>query len=203
MYMSYQQYLSKDLILRPVIKEIGTLPLITPSLDVYKDLLETIVSQQLSVRVADVIWKRFESLFDNNYPGMQEVVDMPIERMREVGLSNAKAQYIKNIAQYWIDHKLNQEIVSSLPDSELSPLLLAIKWVWPWTVEMMLMFSLGREDVFSVGDLGIQTAMIWLYDLSWSNTKAIKERMLEISNQRKPYRSYACRYLRKWKDMKK
>lgn len=201
--MSYQKILSRDPVLASVIKHVGALTDIVPSEDIYKDLLETIVSQQLSVKVADVIRKRFLQLFDDGYPHIIQVIDYPLEKMRAVWLSNSKAQYIKNIALYWQEHNLTQSHLLELNDDDLWSLLLAIKGVGPWTVEMMLMFCVWREDIFSVGDLGIQTAMIDLYALDPSQPKQLKQDMIRISDNRRPYRSYACRYLRKWKDRKK
>jgi len=81
-------------------------------------------------------------------------------------------------------------------------LLTQIKGVGKWTVEMLLMFTLGREDVFAVDDLGIQQAMIRLYKLDNTNKKALKEKMLLLSAKWSPYRTYACLHLWQWKDDK-
>jgi len=201
--MSYKKILSRDPILAWVINQLDPLTDIVASQDIYKDLLETIVSQQLSVKVADVIRKRFLQLFQDGYPHATQIINYPLEQLRAVWLSNSKAQYLKNIALYWQEHKLTQSGLLKLSDDTLWSLLLAIKGVGPWTVEMMLMFSVWREDIFSVWDLGIQTAMINLYNLDPSQPKQLKQDMIRISDNRKPYRSYACRYLRKWKDRKK
>ena len=79
-------------------------------------------------------------------------------------------------------------------------LLVQIKGVGKWTVEMLLMFSLGREDVFAVDDLGIQQAMIKIYRLEELDKKALKTKMLELSKKWSPYRTYACLHLWQWKD---
>ena len=139
--MSYKKILSRDPVLVPVMKHVGPLTDIIPSQDIYKDLLETIVSQQLSVKVADVIWKRFLQLFPDGYPHATQIITYPLEQMRAVGLSNSKAQYLKNIALYRQEHKLTQSSLLKLSDHDLGSLLLAIKGVGPRTVEMMLMFS--------------------------------------------------------------
>ncbi|HRB56247.1 MAG TPA: hypothetical protein PLR36_07710, partial [Ferruginibacter sp.] len=75
-----------------------------------------------------------------------------------------------------------------------------IKGIGQWTAEMQLMFTLGREDVFSTGDLGIQQAMTRLYKLDAGNKKTLQEQMLSIAEKWRPYRTYACRYLWDWKD---
>lgn len=78
--------------------------------------------------------------------------------------------------------------------------LTTIKGVGKWTVEMLLMFTLGREDVFAVDDLGIQQAMTKLYNLDNSDKKAMKEKMIRLSSKWTPYRTYACLHLWAWKD---
>ena len=87
-----------------------------------------------------------------------------------------------------------------MTDDEVMDFLLPIKGVGRWTVEMQLMFALGREDVFAVDDLGIQQAMIKLYKLKTDDKKQLRERMLKISEKWKPYRTYACMHLWRYKD---
>ncbi|MFX7824644.1 DNA-3-methyladenine glycosylase 2 family protein, partial [Acinetobacter baumannii] len=85
-------------------------------------------------------------------------------------------------------------------NEEIIDLLVEIKGVGKWTVEMLLMFSLGREDVFAVDDLGIQQAMCKLYKIDVTDKKIMKEKMLKISAKWSPYRTYACLHLWRWKD---
>jgi DNA-3-methyladenine glycosylase II len=87
-------------------------------------------------------------------------------------------------------------------NEEIIDLLTQIKGIGKWTVEMILMFTLGREDVFAVDDLGIQQAITKLYNLDSSDKKLMKEKMLQISAKWSPYRTFACRYLWGWKDAK-
>lgn len=87
-----------------------------------------------------------------------------------------------------------------MSNEEFVAFITQIKGIGQWTAEMQLMFTLGREDVFSTGDLGIQQAMIRLYKLDGSNKKNLQIQMLEIAEKWKPYRTYACRYLWDWKD---
>ena len=89
-----------------------------------------------------------------------------------------------------------------MSNEEIIELLTQIKGVGKWTVEMLLMFTLGREDVFAVDDLGIQQAMIRLYKLDPTDKKALKEKMLQLSAKWSPYRTYACLHLWQWKDEK-
>jgi DNA-3-methyladenine glycosylase II len=87
-----------------------------------------------------------------------------------------------------------------MSDTEIIDYLTQIKGVGRWTTEMLLMFSLKREDVFACDDLGIQMAMAGLYDLDMNNRKKLKADMISIAEQWSPYRTYACMYLWKWKD---
>jgi DNA-3-methyladenine glycosylase II len=163
-------------------------------------LCASIMSQQLSTKVARVIYHRFLELFEGAEPTPEQIVATPFEKLRAIGLSNAKAQYVLNVAQFAIDHQLTDKKLKKMNNEEIIELLTQIKGVGRWTVEMLLMFTLGREDLFSADDYGIQTAMKRLYKLDDSNKKEFKEKMLKISQKCAPYRTYACLYLWHWKD---
>ena len=87
-----------------------------------------------------------------------------------------------------------------MDNEDVTDLLTQIKGVGKWTVEMILMFTLGREDVFAIDDLGIQQSITKLYKLDSTDKKLMKEKILLISSKWSPYRTYACRYLWGWKD---
>ena len=87
-----------------------------------------------------------------------------------------------------------------MSNEEIIDLLVQIKGIGRWSVEMLLMFTLGREDVFAVDDLGIQQAMTKIYKLEHLDKKSLKEKMLKLSDKWSPYRTYACLHLWKWKD---
>lgn len=158
------------------------------------------MSQQLSTKVAKVIYHRFLDLYGGEEPTPEQIVATPFDTLRAVGLSNAKTQYVLNVAQFAIDHKLDDKRLKKMKDEEIISLLTQIKGVGKWTVEMLLMFTLGREDIFSVDDYGIQVAMKNIYKLDDSNKKELREKMLKISKKWTPYRTYACLHLWHWKD---
>ena len=133
---------------------------------------------------------------------MDDILSIPRETLRSIGLSEAKARYVHNVAQYLIDKQMDDAWFHQATNDEVIELLTEIKGVGKWTVEMLLMFTLGREDVFAVDDLGIQQAMTKLYDLDTTDKKALKKQMLAISENWAPYRTYACFYLWKYKDGK-
>lgn len=160
------------------------------------------MSQQLSTKVADVIFKRFLELYNGEEPSPQQIVDTPFDKLRGIGLSNAKVNYVQNVAQYVIEHKADDKMLHKMSNEEVIEFLTPIKGVGKWTVEMLLMFTLGREDVFAVDDLGIQQAMAKVYKLDVADKKGLREKMLKISAKWAPYRTYACFYLWKYKDTK-
>ncbi len=163
-------------------------------------LCASIMSQQLSTKVADVIYRRFLALYNDKEPSPQQIIDMPFDTLRSIGLSNAKTNYVKNVARFEIDFGMSAAKLNKMSNEEVIEYLTQIKGVGRWTVEMLLMFALGREDVFAVDDLGIQNAMIKLYRLDNSDKKLLKEKLIKISDKWSPYRTYACLHLWQWKD---
>jgi DNA-3-methyladenine glycosylase II len=196
--MAYQQHLSKDKKLAKIIGNDSHQLVMQKNIPLR--LMASILSQQLSTKVAAVIYTRFIALFNGKEPKPQQVLDTPNETLRAIGLSNAKVGYVKNVAEFCLENKINDRALQKLSNEAIIDLFVQIKGVGKWTVEMLLMFSLGREDVFAVDDLGIQQAMIKLYQLDVADKKAMKTNMLQIAEKWSPYRTYACLHLWKWKD---
>jgi len=169
--------------------------------DVYLYLCYSIMSQQLSTKVADVIRKRFLNLFPSK-PSADQILATSHETLRSIGLSGAKANYVHNVARFSIESGVDQKKLAKMNNEEVIEYLTKIKGVGRWTVEMLLIFTLGREDVFAVDDLGIQQAMIKVYKLDKSDKKKLQADMLRISSRWSPYRSYACLHLWRHKDTK-
>jgi DNA-3-methyladenine glycosylase II len=192
-------HLNKEATIRPLLTAIEV-PELIPSGRVYYDLLSSIVSQQLSVKVADVIFKRFISLFPDNYPHPRYVLAIESDTLRSVGLSGQKAGYLQNVAKFAIDNDLQNIDWDSMRDKEIISFLTQIKGVGKWTVQMLLMFTLSRPDIFPVDDLGIQQAMQRLFTIEELNPRLLKIRMTELSEPWKPWRTIACQYLWRWKD---
>jgi DNA-3-methyladenine glycosylase II len=163
-------------------------------------LCASIMSQQLSTKVAEVIYKRFLALYDGKEPTPAQILDTPFETLRGIGLSNAKVRYVQNVARFAIEHGMDEKKLGKMTNDEVIEYLTQIKGIGRWTVEMLLMFTLGREDVFAVDDLGIQNAMIRLYKLDRDDKKQFKDNLMRISLKWSPYRTYACLHLWHWKD---
>jgi DNA-3-methyladenine glycosylase II len=199
--MSYITHLEKDKKLRAVLATQDPFELKIRK-NIPLRLCASIMSQQLSTKVAAVIFKRFLEIYGRKEPTPKQILDTPLETLRGIGLSNAKALYVLNVAHFCIEHRIDDRKLKKMSNDEIIDLLTAIKGVGKWTVEMLLMFTLGREDVFAIDDYGIQSAMKKLYALDDSNKKDYRQNLLRISEKWSPYRTYACMHLWNWKDEK-
>jgi DNA-3-methyladenine glycosylase II len=198
-FMDYIIHLSKDKKLAKLIDNSEPIKLKSHK-NICLRLCASIMSQQLSTKVAKVIYHRFLELYGGDEPTPQQIVETPFDQLRTIGLSNAKTQYVLNVARFAIDNDLSDKRFRKMGDEEIIELLTQIKGVGRWTVEMLLMFTLGREDLFAVDDYGIQMAMKKLYKLDDSNKKEFKEKMANIARKWAPYRTFACLLLWRWKD---
>ena len=197
--MHYISHLSRDKKLKKLIDG-GEPHTLKKRKNICNYLCASIMSQQLSTKVATVIHNRFLALYAGKEPTARQIIETPFETLRGIGLSNAKVNYVKNVAQFELDFGMDAKKLQRMDNEEVIAYLTPIKGVGRWTVEMLLMFALGREDVFAVDDLGIQNAMIRLYKLDTSDKKKLKEAMINVSTKWSPYRTYACVHLWRWKD---
>ncbi|MBI1422335.1 MAG: DNA-3-methyladenine glycosylase 2 family protein [Gammaproteobacteria bacterium] len=193
-----KQYLIKqDRKLRPLIARIP-FPSARRNRDVYATLLHSIIAQQLSVKAADTIHARVLALFPENYPEPSLLRRMPVARLRAAGLSRQKTEYLKSIARFAMEEGMAYSDLAKRSDEQIIEQLTQIHGVGRWTVEMLLIFSFNRRDVFSVDDVGIQNAMRALYGLDQTG-KAFKLALLDIAEHWRPYRAIVCKYLWRWK----
>jgi DNA-3-methyladenine glycosylase II len=188
-------YLSKaDPVLAPVISKAG-LPTITPHKNYYQELVESIVSQQLSVKAARTIMNRFLALFpDDNFPAPDQILGKTVEEMRAVGLSRQKATYIQDLAVKVIEGTVRFNHLDTLSNEEVIAELTQIKGVGVWTVHMFLMFCMGRLDVLPTGDLGIKNGIYKLYSLKEKPSVEGMEK-IALKNKWHPYESVASWYI--------
>jgi DNA-3-methyladenine glycosylase II len=197
--MEYIRHLSLDARMAAVIRKTGPVRVVRRP-DVCLYLCRSIVAQQLSTKVASIIESRLTGLLSASIPTPDAVLSVSKERLRSIGLSATKADYLHNVARYFRDLSLEDAVFRKLDDESVIQLLTEIKGVGRWTAEMTLMFSLGRKDVFSPDDYGIQQAMVRLYDLEGGNRRMFKTEMERIAMAWSPYRTYACLHLWKSKD---
>lgn len=177
---------------------IHPVPSFAPHTNYYQALVESIVSQQLSVKAAAAIVKRFQELFGTEFPTPAEILSHDIETYRSVGLSRQKAGYIRDLAEKVEDNTIQFDHLDSLGNREIIEELTQIKGVGVWTVHMFLMFCMGRLDVFPVGDLGIRNGMHALYRLEPKPTPEAMEHIAELY-QWHPYESVASWYV--WRSL--
>lgn len=190
------KHLSKDKKLEGLIKKQGKIDFKEEKRDLFYDLIDTIISQQLSGKAATTIFDRFKKLFKSKkFPLPKDVLKIPDEKIRACGISFAKIKYIKVLCQDIIDKKLILDKLPLLSDEDVIKELVKVKGIGKWSAEMILMFSLKRMDVFSVGDLGLRTAVSKLYNVDREDLKGIEKISLKWS----PYRTIASRYL--WKSL--
>jgi DNA-3-methyladenine glycosylase II len=196
--MEHLAHLNRDKRLKSVIEKQEAVKLV-PSKNIDLYLWYSIMSQQLSTKVAAVIRKRFMELYEGK-PEPVAILATNVEDLRKIGLSNAKTNYIHNIARFSLDQGMNFRKLNKMNNEEVIEYLTQIKGVGRWTAEMLLMFALGREDVFAVDDLGIQNAMRKLYKLKEMEKKELRKALQRIAEKWSPYRTYACMYLWRWKN---
>ena len=179
--------------MQKLIKVYG-LPNFKSNMDYFQSLLKYIVFQQLNWKAANTIHQRLINLSPNNKVTPQRIVKLKNEEMVQVGLSFQKIDYIKNLADFFSNNIFDCNTVRKMSDKEISAKLIEIKGIGQWTVDMFLIFSLMREDVFPSGDLAIQKGFCILNDL---DSKPSIDEINESSKLWKPYRTIASWYL--WK----
>ncbi|CAN5129268.1 DNA-3-methyladenine glycosylase [soil metagenome] len=163
-----------------------------PRTDYFAALCESIVGQQISTKAGDAIWGRFCTLFPDKKVTVEKAVTLQVEMLRGIGVSNSKARYILDLATKVANLEIDLEQLPGQTDEEIMKELTLVKGIGPWTVEMFLMFTLGREDIFSTRDLGLKRAIQKLYDMTYEPSM---QELEEISLPWSPYRTYASMIL--------
>lgn len=183
--------LRKDPVLKQVLKKDLKFEF-KVSKDLYEAVCQAIIGQQLSGKAATAIENRFRKLFEGtNFPKPETVLKTSDQKLRNCGLSWQKVKYLKNLSEAVISKNIDFNKIKKMPDEKVIEMLIKVKGIGRWTAEMILIFDLAREDIFSVGDLGLRTAVAKLYNVDRNNLKDIEK----ISQNWKPYRSYASRFL--------
>lgn len=182
-----------DPVLAPIIAQAG-LCTIRPHHSYYWKLIDSIISQQLSVKAAATIERRFRELFADEFPEPQAILEKSVEDLRTAGLSRAKAAYIRDLARHIIDGKLKFDSFDTLTNQEIINELVAVKGIGEWTAHMFLMFCMGRLDVLATGDLGIRNGIKALYGLEAVPTPP-EVALIADEYQWHPYETVACWYI--------
>jgi len=196
-----EQLRAADPLLSAVIDEVGTdglvgLPAGHPS-DHYGALVRSIVGQQLSTIAARAIYNRLVARFGGRPPTPAEVLaDDPDALRVAAGLSHAKVNFLRSLAEHVVNGTLELDRLDELPDDEVIGELVAVKGLGTWSAHMFLMFHLQRPDVVAVGDLGIRKAIKVRYGFAAMPTPA---EVTALAENWRPYRTLACRFL--WRSL--
>jgi DNA-3-methyladenine glycosylase II len=162
----------------------------------WEALARAIVGQQLSTRAARSIWEKLIGLFGGELPTPEELLRKRRTTLRKAGLSNAKVEFLRDLAAHVKDGRLDLKRLSELPDEDVIAELIEVKGVGQWTAEMFLIFHLARPDVVSVGDLGIRRAVQIAYDM---DDLPGPEELEKLAEEWRPHRTLACLYL--WRSL--
>ena len=184
---------SRDPILAKVIAGYGQ-PTFTPHGNYYQALVDSIISQQLSVKAAASIEKRFKDSFGGDFPSPEQLLSRDIEQLRSLGLSRPKASYIQDLARKIIDGTVEFSTIDSLSNDEIIAELTKVKGIGEWTAHMFLLFCMGRGDILPVGDLGIRNGIKKLYNLDQIPTPD-EVREIAAKYNWHPYESVASWYI--------
>jgi DNA-3-methyladenine glycosylase II len=178
--------LADDEVLGPVVDEHGPVT-IEPAEDLYERLVVSLIRQQVSMDAAAAIRER---LFEAVEVTPEAIVEADRATLHDAGLSEAKADYVESAANAFLIHEWDRDTFAEMSDDAVTAELTDVHGVGPWTADMFLVFGLGREDVFPVGDLGIRKGMDRLFDAEMTRAE-----MTDTAERWAPYRSYASLYL--------
>lgn len=187
-----------DPVLKAVIDRVGACT-IRPHRNYYEELVDSIISQQLSIKAAATIFKRFKDLF-GGFPAPEQILHKSIEELRSAGLSGTKAAYVRDLAQHIIDGRTQFDQLDALSNDDVIKELTTVKGIGEWTAHMFMMFCMGRLDILAHGDLGIKNGIQKLYSLD-HQPSALEIIALAHKNQWRPYETVACWYV--WRSIEK
>ena len=187
-----------DPVIHRVIIDMELNPLLQPkrSTAYFQKLCRSIIAQQLAGSAARVIINRFNDLFEGKHIVPNKILVLSDQELRDVGISWAKVSYIKDLAQKTKDKEVILKNLHNLENEAVIEELIKVKGIGKWTAEMFLMFTLGREDIFSHGDLGLRNAIQKLYNFK---DKPNEKQINKIVSKWSPYKSYGSLAL--WRSM--
>jgi len=178
----------KDKKLSKAIDEIGEIKReINP--DLFESLVNNIVGQQISMKAQDTIWKRFLDHFLEITP--EKIFNASIEEIQSLGISTRKATYIHKAAEKVHNGELDIHKLLEMNDEDVCTTLVSLDGIGLWTAEMLMIFSMGRKDILSFGDLAIKRGMINLY----GHKEITKERFEKYRKRYSPHGTLASMYL--------
>lgn len=170
---------------------------IKPSLNYFEDLVASIIMQQLSMKAGRAIYNKFRAYFNNNITP-EKILKLNREKLRELGISNQKINYLLSLSQNCVEGNIDLSKISQMSDVQIREKLLQVKGIGNWTVDMFLIFTLGHLNVLPFTDLGIRKAIAKIY---YSKELVNKQEMLNIQLEKKwsPFSTIASWYL--WRSL--
>jgi len=184
----YQGLRRKD---RKLARAMDILPMYEREIDpdIFRSLISNIVGQQISMKAFDTVWKRFLDHFGEISP--EKIYAAPLGEIQSLGISMRKAVYIHKTAEKVHNGFLNLEALWTMTDKEVAEILVTLDGIGPWTAEMIMIFTMGRKDIMSFGDLAIKRGLTLLY-----GHKEISREIFEKYRRRfSPYGTLASLYL--------
>ena len=176
----------------PLIAQHGP-PTYEPTRDPVLSLARAIVHQQLSGKAAATIWGRVLELYPRRrFPAARTIAATPDAKLRGAGMSGAKAAALKDLARHVVEKRLVPSRLPAATDEEVAAMLLPVRGIGPWSVDMFLMFALARPDVLPVGDLGVRKGMQMHFNL---RKLPEADRMIKLASPWRPFRSVASWYM--------
>ncbi len=192
---SIVDHLQQDPVLASIVQRIGPYG-ITYREPTFETLVRSIVAQQLSTKVARVIFGRLADRMPEGVVTPENVLRLRVSTMRKLGLSGQKTDYIRSLAQHAKQGTLCFEDLPGMNDEDVIQCLTQVKGIGVWTAHMFLIFALQRPDILAVGDFGVRSAIRKAYGLEKLPTPAEVER---IAERWRPHSTAACWYL--WRSL--
>lgn len=184
-----------DPAMKQLIRRVGPCTLV-PRRDYFVVLCKSIYTQQISTKIATILYGRFAELFPRRRPTPERVVELltngHIETLKRCGLSRQKRAYILDLARHFADGRIRTRRLARMDDAEVIETLTAVNGVGRWTAEMFLIFVLNRPDVLPVDDLGLREAVKRVYGLKDRPTPSV---VRDLGERWRPYRTIATWYL--------
>jgi len=177
--------------LRGLVRKIGPIEFKAEG-DPFESLVESIISQQLNGQAARSIYSKMRDLLNGELITAEELFNIPISKLRKVGVSPQKISYLKDLSSRVIKREIDLENLSDFEDAHIIRILDEVRGIGPWTAQMFLLFTLGRIDVLPVDDLGIQMGIRRVYSL---RKLPDAKRVEKIAKKWHPYCSVASLYL--------
>lgn len=185
----------RDAVMARVIRETGPFKL-KRNRNYFQVLCKAIVGQQISIKAAESITRRFQNIFTGSRPTPEKVQGLTEKQLREVGLSNQKVKYMKDLSAKFLDGSVRPQRMAHQDNEEIIKQLTGVYGVGRWTAEMFLIFSLNRLDVLPVGDLGLRAGVKQLYNMRALPTP---DRVRTLGKKWQPFETVGTWYT--WRSM--